>query len=187
MEDFAARVEAELRGKAQLVSDGALAGAQAVQPDISPDQLWEELVADDALRALMLRVLDATKYTARKDKVWWLGAILGRAAVEKERIDELGVLVSALNDLEGPHAEVLAVLDKPGPFTLQADEPTGWTVSQVAGEVPFDEGIVRACLGTISRHGLARDAHGPFSHEVYMLTTLGQALLAVMRLPGPDL
>lgn len=65
---------------------------------------------------------------------------------------------------------------------------TSTLVGDLAVEVDLDEGIVRACLGTLARHGLPRDARGPFLTEAYVLTTLGRAMIAVIRAgrSGPE-
>jgi hypothetical protein len=78
-EELSALVAAELRGKPQLLADGILAGARGVRPEITEEELSLELVQDDELRALMFRVLEAGRRTARPDKLQWLGEILGQS------------------------------------------------------------------------------------------------------------
>jgi hypothetical protein len=180
MEQLAARVEAELRGKGELVGDAALAAARDVRPEITDVELWGELVDDPELLALTMRVMDAAKYTAWPGKLRWLGEVLSRVAVEKERLSEHQVLVAALSDLDPPHALVLATLGEPSPHELRAQQPRAWLLSELVNRLPLDDGVIRACCGTLARHGLARDTRGPFSTEAYDVTALGRAMLAVM-------
>jgi len=128
LEDLAGRIQEEWRGKGQLVGEGTLAGAREIQPDITPEELWEALVGDEDLRALMMRVLDAARYTARKDKLRWLGAILGQVALDKGRINIGLVLTAALNDLEEPHVAVLRALTELPPHSSTLGQAAGQRV-----------------------------------------------------------
>ena len=184
LEDLLDRVGEEWRDrKGLLLSEGAEAAARRVQPGITADEMWEALTGDDERRALTVRVLEAARRTGREDKLRLLGAILGRVAVEEERLDEAVVLAAALDDLEGPHVVVLQALREQPPHGVDGKEPAAaWFVAELVDRVPLEDGIVRGCLGTIGRHGLARDSRGPFTGEAYELTGLGRVLLDLMRL-----
>jgi hypothetical protein len=175
-EAFLALAEAELRHKPQLFRDGTLAGARSVRPEITEEELALQLVEDDELRALMFRVLEAGRRTARPDKLRWLGVVLGWAAADRDRIDETRLLVDALDDLEAPQIVTLALLNEP-----PANPTHPWTADELAARSGLDEGVVLSCLGTITRHGLGRTHAGFGGGIVYELTDQGRAVLTVIR------
>jgi hypothetical protein len=179
-EDLGALVAAELRGKPQLLAEGVLAGARGVRPEITEEELSLELVRHDELRALMFRVLEAGRRTARPDKLRWLGVILGRVAVDRKRLDDGRVLIAALDDLEEPQIVVLQALSKPSWVPTR-----GWLVSELADVVELQEGVILSCIGTITRHGLGRSLAGMGGSSSYGLTDLGRAVLAVIQPPEP--
>lgn len=181
VETLLARVAAELQGKAQLVGEATLDAARAARPEITDDEVFTALIDDPDLLALTMRVMDAAKYTAWPDKLGWLGAVLGRVAVERERLAEHQVLVAVLNDLDPPHALVLETLAEPSPHERAAEQPRAWLLSELVGRLSLEEATVRACIGTLVRHGLARDTRGPLSTEAYDETVLGRAVVAIMH------
>ena len=178
-ERFAALVGAELRGKPQLLADATLAGARRVNPEISEERVGEVLVEDDAVRALTIRVLEATRRTAREDKLRALGLILSQVAADPDRIDEDRLIAAALDDLEAaPQIETLRLIAEQVP----ADPPDarGWLDSEIEERTSLSAGAVLASLGTLTRHGLAQTLGGLGGGDSYRLTELGRAVLTVI-------
>lgn len=95
------------------------------------------------------------------------------------------MLAAALDDLEGAHAVVLETPQERPPHAAEGKEPpAAWSVAELDDRVPLEDFMVRACLGTLSRHGLARDVRGPYTPEAFELTTFGRTMLELIRLSG---
>jgi hypothetical protein len=178
VEPYAALVGAELHGKPQLLADATLAGARSVDPEMAEEGLADALIEDDDLRALMFRVLDAARRTAREDKLRALGSILGRAAADTQRLEEGLLMVAALDDLEGPQILTLRVVAGPAPV----EPPTrrGWLDSEIEERTGLSAGAVLASLGMLTRHGLAHGLAGFGGGSSYRATEFGQAVLAAV-------
>lgn len=182
-EQLAALIGAEIRGKPPLLAAGMLAGARGVDRAITENRLAEVLIEDDRLRALTFRVLEAARRTARIDKLRWLGEVLGRVAVDGDRLDEGQIVIDAIDALEGPQIAVLRALASTPP--AHESDPARWDARAIAAVVPLDSALVQACFGTLSRHGLAVNMGRPegiFGGERgWALTSFGRTVLDVVK------
>jgi hypothetical protein len=144
-----------------------------------PDEFSEILAGDPALMGLTQRILWTASITGSEHKLRILGSLLGGVS-RGEKLDETGLIVAALTDLETPHIAVLNVLARPAPDEQEqkratagalsgglriAPERTGnelmswaagaWLPEQIQDELPLPPGFVLGCLSVLTRHNLA--------------------------------
>lgn len=169
-------VAAEWQRKAPVVAAAALAAAQQKEPAWTETDVCERLTSDSELLALTRRVLTAADRTGRTEKLQWLGHVLGLALADGDRMDEAGVLVAALDDMDALHGAALQQLLHLPPRAPAQEPKNAWMVYELVDALGLNEGMVRSLVGTFVRHGLARDARGPYTPETYEVTVLGRAL-----------
>jgi hypothetical protein len=91
--------------------------AAAVQTSgLDPDAFCDILEGDPALMVLAQRILWVASISGDEHKLRVLGGLLGGAiASSGDKLDETGLIVAALADIDAPHTAVLEILARPAP------------------------------------------------------------------------
>jgi hypothetical protein len=176
---------------------------------LGPDEFCGILADDPALMGLAQRILWAASISGHEHKLRVLGGLLGGAVASRgDKLDETGLIVAALADIDVPHTVVLEVLTRPTPdedgqkrqtagalsggfsippprsgTDLMTWEPGAWLPEQIQNELPLPPGFVLACLSVLTRHGLAQTVGTYGGGQRFKITGFGQAMLEAMGLP----
>jgi hypothetical protein len=142
LEDRRARRQARLE---------SLAEAAEAQGGETFDVLLEKARQDDSRSDLTEEVLQQATETAAEWKMRALGRALARGllADDEAEIDEVHLMLAAIDDLEAPHVRVLQRLYAEG------DRYSGIADYQLATMFPNGVRVLYALLKTLERHGLA--------------------------------
>jgi hypothetical protein len=96
---------------------GNLVTAAALQASgLGPDEFSGILAGDPALMGLAQRILWVASISGNDHKLRVLGGLLGGVVASRgDKLDETGLIVAALTDIDVPHTAVLEVLTRPAP------------------------------------------------------------------------
>lgn len=101
----------EWGGKSNVVMAAALQ-----ESGVGPDEFCDILAGDPAMMGLAQRILWAASISGNAHKLRVLGGLLGGAVASGgDKLDETGLIVAALTDIDTPHTAVLEVLTRPAP------------------------------------------------------------------------
>lgn len=168
----------------ELVPDSRMAAQQVLvqgstHGGVTPDAFAEQIRKDESRRLLGGIAFSAGSRTRNAEKIRALGRALadGVLADDDAKIDQMRLILGALDDIEAPHIVVLNYLVNyaPGtdPWSGKATAPSridgdereavrqgrqprhSWRVSQLDAARPGFSGSVISLLGTLQRHGLA--------------------------------
>jgi hypothetical protein len=189
---------------------GNVVTAAALQASgLGPGEFCDTLAGDPALMGLAQRILWAASIPGSEHKLRVLGGLLGGAVASRgDKLDETGLIVAALADIDVPHTMVLEVLTRPAPdedgqkrqtagalgggysippkrsgTDLMTFEPGAWLPEQIQSEVPLPPGFVLACLSVLTRHGLAETVGTYGGGQRFKITGFGLAMLEAMGQP----
>jgi len=198
---------AELGRKSNMVTAAALQAS-----GLGPDEFRDVLADDPAVMGLAQRILWVASITGDEHKLRVLGGLLGGAvACRGDKLDETGLIVTALADIDAPHTAVLDVLTRSAPdddeqrrratgssgssstgynipsFRMGTDlmmcTAGAWLPEQIQTELPIQPGFVFACLSVLTRHGLARSLGTYGGAQRFQITDFGRAMLEAMSQP----
>lgn len=162
----------------------------AEQLDIDLDQLAERATADAARLELLARVLEAAGRSPIEDKVAALGRTLASGLDPAGQVDEALVLAAALDDLEAPHIQMLALIVEHEVATVVARCPdtgkAGWNTDQLRDALPQMRLVLPAVIQTLDRHGLVadradRETYAGTGRARYGATDLGRRCIELLR------
>jgi hypothetical protein len=176
---MAEKIAAEWSRKSNVIAESALPACGLG----NLEDFGDALTGDPDMIALTQKIFLAASATGNNRKLRTFGALLG-GAIKREghQLNEVNLLIDALEDLEDPHVAVMDVIAAPPP-----DERPGWLPTQVQAEVGIEPDLVLACLNMLIRHGLAdtdNDTMGGIPQ--FKLTKLGRALADVIKRAASD-
>jgi hypothetical protein len=164
------RVWDELAADSRAASARVLDEASA-HAGIDVEELTDAIVKNEQSRLLAGLALSSGSRTRNKAKIRALGRALaeGVLAEDDAKLDQEQLIIRALDDMEAPHIAVLDLLVRfvpfgPEPRLYSEMDPTDsgapkrrWRPFQLGAARPgLQEGII-GLLGTLQRHGLARE------------------------------
>lgn len=172
--------------------------AHLASQEFGHEELERLATSDDIRQELMARVLRAAARTPLEDKLPALARVLADGLRDDAKVDEALVLAGALDDLEAPHVQVLALIvdyaTPPlrsrfvAPMELERNPGvgiSGWPSDQIAEHLPQVSLVLPALTQTLIRHGLIREPPAgswPDDGEARLSSTdLGERCLALLR------
>lgn len=141
---------------------------------MSREELEEAISVVPGVIPLTIRVLFAAGMNGYDATLKGMGATLGHAVREPERIDEAELILAAIAGFAPSHRAVLEALEaKP--------EDEHWGDENLPEHVNAPRSIVGLCVSALQARGLVR-IHAGFGGVVpYNITELGRTVLAVLR------
>jgi hypothetical protein len=133
-------------------------------------QLGEAIAEDPQLIPLATRVLYAAGMNGHDQTLAAMGRALGDAVRDRERIDEMELILTALADLGPAHVRLLQALAVPGAWVSPVSVP----------ETDLPPRVRDLCLATLISRGLVANSSGPAYRVRYDATELGRTLLDVL-------
>lgn len=165
---------------------------------VSREDLDELIEREPQLAPLFVRVLYAAGMNGHDKTLKLLGGFLGQALADTSRVNDVALMLAAIEDLSEHHIKVLEIVDSPikSHECLAESEGTHWTTGlliQVSGMRPelalvAAQGLINA--GFVSDVGL--DGGGATYGDlatggtILQVTELGQTILQVLRAVAPD-
>jgi hypothetical protein len=137
----------------------------------------DRICENPRLIPLVVRVLYTAGMTGQDAILRALGATLGDAVREPEKIDEAELLLIGMTNLRRHHIVILGIMTK-SPHPANPSKVTYWTPERLADESNYDLYLVNTCATGLTQSGLiiqAGDAYGVF----YNISDLGRIALEV--------
>ena len=153
------------------------------------DRLADIATADDAKLELTARVIEAAMRTVREQKIEALGRILANGLDGHATVDESQILAAALDAIEAPHIQVLALLrdnaDSPADEVTPSNRVGLLTLPSgvIADRLPGHRAVVGAVIQVLAGHHLIEPVQGGLTYEQWggpdrwAITDLGRACL----------
>jgi hypothetical protein len=177
-EVVARRVFDEFRADAQARVDQMLAAIDQELGGSGPEELVELTGKSEHTRLMTALAVDSAARTAWPPKVMALGKVLAAGLIgdDEATIDQAGLALAAMADMERPHVSLLELLVRwePGrvvggpkferyrtPRRLVGGEPPWsagyrrWTLESIAKARPQLRPALTGLMGTLQHHGLA--------------------------------
>jgi hypothetical protein len=156
----------------------ALAVAQTVS-GLSREDLAESIAQSPELIPLHTRLLYAAGMTGHDGTLRSMGAVLGDAVKNSDRINECELILTALTDLTPAHTQLLQVLSTDPP---QINEKVSlWYVDNLEERSGLPPSVVPLCLAAIVGRGLAATEPVYDLSFKYTITALGRTVLGVLE------
>lgn len=144
---------------------------------LTREELTDRIEADPRLVPLYVRILYAAGMNGADDTLAAMGATLGVAVGDEDRLEDAEIIMAALQDLGDHHFVVLRALTVPPATDGQGNAMESWYTSpSIAERAGLYESRTRTCLVNLAGAGLASIESG-FGALVYGVTDLGQAVL----------
>ena len=155
----------------------------------SPDELIEQILADERPGELLERAVQEALLAADERKRWALARAVasGLLGNDEAAIDEAQAIVRAIAALEPSHVRALLVL-------ARSANANGMRLGagHVAAEIKASPELAESLLAKLTADGLARDATefvpvmGPRGGSRWEITELGRRVLALLRSDPPS-
>lgn len=172
------RVSRRIReGRARRMSR-ALAAAERMA-DMSREEIGNAIADDPDLVPLVVRLLYASGMNGCDETLDAMGAALGGAIRDRDRVDEAAIVLGAIDGLQAEHSAVLRTLASPPPQTETGGTGVWWP-SAVMTHVDLPERVTTLCVAHLVARGLVRTESRWGGHS-YELTELGAALLGLLE------
>jgi DNA-binding HxlR family transcriptional regulator len=163
------RLAAKIRKWYERRVSTALRAAERVS-GMTRKQLGEAIAEDPQLVPLVTRVLYAAGMNGHDQTLAAMGSALGGAVRDRDRIDEMELILTALADLGPAHVRLLQALTVPGAWVSPVSVP----------ETDLPPRVRDLCLATLISRGLVANSSGPGYRVRYDATELGRTLLDVL-------
>jgi hypothetical protein len=171
------RAFAKMREERERRVSVALNAAERIA-GMSREELGDAIEEDPDLVPLVTRILYAAGMNRYDRTLAAMGRALGDAVRDRERINEVDLILTALADLRGEHIVVLQYL------VAEYQVSPNITVRPSLGAVAEDTGLsvqlCMLCLAALSSRGLVATVGGLDGTNVYEPTDLGRILLDVL-------
>lgn len=182
---LAARLSRNVREARERNASTALAAAERVS-GLTREELAAAIADDPRLVPLLTRLLYAAGMTGQDEMLKAMGAALGDAVRDRQRINEAELLLMALAELRTHHIDVLRVLltEPPPP----ADNPSGkgaWVMNVIAEQAGLREDFTSLCLMGLVNGGLAVP-QTLWGATGYAPTDIGRTVLEVLDQLAPQ-
>jgi hypothetical protein len=145
---------------------------------LSREDLAEQIAQDPRLVPLLTRLLYAAGQNGHDPTLRAMGAALGDAVRDRDRVDECDVILTALADLNAAHVLVLRRLAEEPPQP-SSDGPGSWGPQSLLDNVTLPASIVPLCSAALISRGLVVSPSGGYGTSFHV-TDLGRTVLAVL-------
>jgi hypothetical protein len=142
---------------------------------LTREELGDAIGEDPELVPLVTRILYAAGMNGYDRTLEAMGRALGDAVRDRDRIDEVDLILTALADLTAAHVSVLQALARFS--TENADAPHHLYVRE---ESVLSSRVVELCLAGLVSRGLVDGTTGLDAVTEYEISELGRTLLAVL-------
>ncbi|MCV2489447.1 hypothetical protein OF117_08705 [Geodermatophilus sp. YIM 151500] len=154
------------------------------------DRLADLATADEARLELTVRVIEAAMRTTHENKIRALGRVLANGLDGHATVDQSQILTAALDAIEAPHVQVLAVLreqaDGHETEVRYADRAKLLTLTntEIVDRLPGHRTVLGAVTQVLAGHHLIEPVSGGVKSELlggpgrWAITDLGRACLA---------
>jgi hypothetical protein len=146
---------------------------------MSREDRGDRISENPRLIPLTTRVLYAAGMTGQDTILRALGAALGEAIQDPEKIDEAGLLLSGMAELREHHIVILNIMTEKLPHPTEPDTFIYWSSEPLANRSGYSRDLVNICIAGLVRSGLIRtveDAYG----VCYEISNLGRTALEVL-------
>lgn len=174
---FAKRGSKEIRQEWARNSSKALRTAGRIS-GLSREDLADRICENPSLIPLVVRVLYTAGMTGQDTILRALGAALGDAVRNPEKVYEAELLLIGMTNLRRHHIVILEIMAKP-PRPKNPNGFTYWTPESLADEGTYDLYLVNICIAGLVQSGLISqvgDAYG----VCYKISDLGRTALEVL-------
>ena len=144
---------------------------------MSREELADNISEDPRLIPLATRVLYAAGMTGQDAILRALGTALGDAVRDREKIDEVELLLIGIADLRKQHIVILETMTEPA---RSSKLPAYWHSELLAQKSGFSRDLVNMCLSGLVRSGLIRQIDEAYG-VCYEISELGQTALEVLN------
>jgi hypothetical protein len=172
---FAKRASRSIREEWERNHSKALRAAERIS-GMSREELADNISDDPRLIPLATRVLYAAGMTGQDAILRALGTALGDAVRDRERIDEVELLLIGMANLRQQHIIILEMMNRPS----RRGDPPYWVSEDLAHASGFSRDLVTMCLPGLVGSGLIRQADNTYGVS-YEITGLGQTALGVLN------
>jgi hypothetical protein len=155
----------------------ALRAAERIS-GMSREELTDNINQDPRLIPLAIRVLYAAGMTGQDAILRALGTALGDAVRDREKIDEVELLLIGITDLRKQHVVILEIMTKPPRWPQ--DRTNYFSSEMLAKSSGFSRDHVDMCLSGLVRSGLIHQAENAYG-VCYEISQLGQTTLEVLN------
>jgi hypothetical protein len=166
---FTRRTMVKMREERERRVSIALGAAERLS-GLDREELGDAIAEDPRLVPLLTRILYAAGMNGYDRTLSAMGRALGDAVRDRERIDEVDLILTALADLGAGHVRLLQALAVHGAWV--------WPYSFEHPDLPAR--VRDRCLATLISRGLVTASTGPAYRVRYDLSELGRTLLDVL-------
>ena len=159
-------------------SSKALQAAERMS-GLSREDLADRISENPRLFPLVIRVLYTAGMTGQDTILRALGAALGDAVRNPEKIDEAELLLIGMANLRKHHITILEIMAKYYPDPAKPDAIVSWTPGDLAAKSTYNRDLVNICIAGLVQSGLVGqvgDAYG----VCYQITSLGRTAIEVL-------
>jgi hypothetical protein len=171
---LAKRVGESIAGEWRRNLSTALRSAERIS-GLSREDLAEAIATVPGLIPLSVRLLWVAGMNGHEEILRGMGATLGHAAREPNRIGEAELIFAAMADLGPLHRRILEVMEIPLP------PGKGWLIDTIRERVDMPDSIIGLCVSALAARGLVGMSGGYGGGMVYTPTPLGHVVLEAIR------
>lgn len=136
-------------------------GAAELMSGLSREDLAETIAENPRLVPLLTRVLYLSAMTGQDEVLVALGAALGAAASDEQKIDEAEFMLARVEELRRHHFQILHVFDARSPHETHRTSETGervdyWYEDEIVAKVPMRRDMVEMALSGLRSSGLLK-------------------------------
>lgn len=133
--------------------------AAELTPGLSREDLAETIADNPRLVPLLTRVLYMSAMTGQDEVLAALGAALGAAASDEQKIDEAEFMLARVEELRRHHFQILHVFDTRSPYQTHRMSDKGeridyWREVEIIAKVPMRRDLVEMALAGLHSSGL---------------------------------
>ncbi|MFD2093660.1 hypothetical protein [Blastococcus deserti] len=179
-------VEARLKRQQRMLE-------QAAEQVGGVDRFAKLATADDGRLELTARSIEAARRTTREEKIRALARVLANGVDGHASIDYSQILAGAIDSIEGPHIQVLAMVrdhaNTQGGDFPPPDRAMSMTLETgiIAARMKSDMAVVGSVLQALSRQNLIEPVQGGLTYEQWggadrwAITQLGRQCLTLLE------
>jgi hypothetical protein len=176
---FGKRLSRSMREEWARNSSKALRAAERIS-GLSREELADHISVNPRLIPLTTRVLYAAGMTGQDPILRALGAALGEAVRDPQKIDESEILLIGMTELRAHHIVILEVMTENPPTPRNAKSAVQyWVGSALADKSGYSRDVVNMCIAGLVRSGLISQAESTYGVS-YEITDLGRTALEVL-------
>jgi hypothetical protein len=167
----------------------ALRAAEAMS-GLSREDLAETIADNPRLVPLLTRVLHVSAMTGQDEVLTALGAALGAAAADEQKIDEAEFMLARVEELRRHHFQILHLFDARSPYQTHRMSEKGeridyWREDEIIAKLPMRRDLVEMALAGLHSSGLLQ-IESMAGGNIWTVSPFGRDVLQLVAAVSAD-